>query len=86
MKETTEARINRAAYALRMIRLSPRRWAHYDDATRLWWAVSRSDLVALLAVLDEEDQSAAYSRWCADTFARPLTLRQRRKLDGVLYA
>ena len=86
MDQTTEARISRAAYALLMIRLSPRRWAHYDDATRRWWAVSRSDLVALLDVLREPDQGAAYSLWCADTFARPLTPRQQRALDKIRYA
>lgn len=84
--EATETRIARAVDALRMIRLSPRRWAHYDDATRRWWAVSRSDLVALLAVLGEADQGAAYSRWCADAFARPLTPRQKRTLDKIRYA
>ena len=86
MTQTTETRIARAAAALQMIRLSPRRWAHYDDATRRWWAVSRADLVAFLAVLGETDQSAAYSRWCADTFARPLTPRQQRTLDQIRYA
>lgn len=86
MTQTTEARITRAADALRMIPLSPRRWAHYDDSTRRWWAVSRADLVALLAVLGEDDQSAAYSRWCADTLARPLSPRQQRALDKIRYA
>lgn len=84
--EATEARIARAVDALRMVPLSPRRWAHYDDATRRWWAVSRADLVARLAVLGEADQGAAYSRWCATTLTRPLTPRQRRTLDRIRYA
>ena len=86
MNQTTETRIARAVDALRMIRLSPRRWAHYDDATRRWWAVSRADLVALLAVLGEADQGEAYSLWCADTFSRALTPRQQRTLDKIRYA
>jgi hypothetical protein len=87
MPKTTETRIARAVDALRMIPLSPRRWAHYDDATRRWWAVSRADIIALLAVLDEErDEIGAYSLWCADTFARPLTPRQQRTLDQIRYA
>ena len=85
MEDDMDDRIVTAADAIKAFQLSPRRWAHYDYPTGRWWALSRADMVALLAVLDEPDQAAAYSRWCANAFARPLSIRQRRALDKIRY-
>ena len=45
--------------------------AHYDDATRAWWEVTRAQ-AARLAPMVEADPLDGYSLWCASTVSEQI--------------
>lgn len=65
--------------ALGAVRLKSGRYAHFDDATRAWYTVSKSDIQEYGYFLDHEDleiRQDAYSHWCSNTIAKLATPRE----------